>query len=188
MTLYVRLRKWEESNLFLTPEKGKTYREGSHSDSIERWKDELFSFYTLAMDSTQKFIDAQSGNYATALRELRDGRKRSHWIWYFFPQVIGLGHSPVSRAYALKSAVEVREYLANDTLSRRLAAMTRAVIESPRSIDEIFGYPDNLKFISSMTLFARFSEEDSLFREALQIKNGGREDGLTLEIVEKRNW
>ncbi len=140
------------------------------------------------MDNIQKFRDAQSGIYETALQEIRNGRKRSHWIWYFFPQIVGLGHSSISRAYGVKSPGEVREYLADEILSQRLISMTQAVIDNPRSIDEIFGYPDNLKFVSSMTLFARFSKEDSLFRKALKVKNGGREDELTLEIMNRKNW
>ena len=140
------------------------------------------------MVSVQRFLDAQSGTYERALGEIRQGRKRSHWIWYFFPQIAGLGQSAASRLYSLSSKEELLAYLADEVLHRRLVAMTRAVIESPFTVDEIFGYPDNLKFISSMTLFALYTEKDSVFREALEKKNGGREDGLTLGILEERNW
>jgi uncharacterized protein (DUF1810 family) len=130
----------------------------------------------------QRFVDAQARNYPDALAELRRGRKESHWMWYVFPQVAGLGSSPMARAYAIGSLDEARAYLAHPLLGERLRAVTDAVLgHADRTAHEIFGSPDELKFRSSMTLFARAAPHEPRFAEALQVFFAGRPDERTLE-------
>jgi uncharacterized protein (DUF1810 family) len=129
----------------------------------------------------QRFIDAQNGVYDEALAELRAGAKRSHWMWFIFPQVAGLGFSAMARRYAIASRLEAQAYLAHPILGPRLIACTRAVCRiEGRSAHQIFGSPDDLKFRSSMTLFAAIAE-DGFFAEALQKYFGGRPDEATLQ-------
>src|SRR6201984_613417 len=105
----------------------------------------------------ERFVIAQDrgGTYDVAVSELRDGRKKSHWMWFVFPQIAGLGSSPLARKFAISSLPEAAAYLAHPILGPRLAECTRLVnLVEGRPIAEIFGYPDDLKFRSSMTLFA----------------------------------
>lgn len=138
----------------------------------------------VAMDDPfqlQRFVDAQQPVYETVLGELRAGRKRSHWMWFIFPQVAGLGHSMMARKFALSSLHEAAAYLAHPVLGRRLreCSVQVAGIEG-RSIAEIFGYPDDMKFRSSMTLFAQVSPEEPIFAACLQKYFGGDPDPQTL--------
>lgn len=130
----------------------------------------------------QRFVDAQSRVIDQVSSELRAGRKRSHWMWYIFPQISGLGSSATARAFAISSLAEARAYLSHPVLGSRLRTCTGLVnaIEG-RSIEEIFGYPDHLKFHSSMTLFARAAPDEAVFQSALQKFFGGRLDRFTLE-------
>jgi uncharacterized protein (DUF1810 family) len=130
----------------------------------------------------QRFVDAQDRVYATVLDELRAGRKRSHWIWFVFPQLQGLGRSPTAIRYGITSLDEARAYLAHDVLGRRLRECARllARIESA-SADDIFGWPDNLKVRSSMTLFCRATDDNADFRAVLDKLYDGTEDPLTVE-------
>jgi uncharacterized protein (DUF1810 family) len=129
----------------------------------------------------QRFVDAQARVYADVLDELRAGRKRSHWIWFIFPQVDGLGSSPTTARYAISSLEEARAYLRHDVLGPRLHECTRLVnAVQGRSIGEIFGSPDDLKVRSSMTLFARATQDNEDFVELLARYYGGEEDPLTL--------
>jgi len=131
-----------------------------------------------------RFLSAQSPVMEQVREELRAGRKRSHWMWFVFPQIAGLGHSATAQHYAIASLEEARAYLAHDILGPRLkecAALVVAVEE--RSIEEIFGFPDDLKFHSSMTLFARTAPEEPVFREALKKYFGGEEDRATVERI-----
>lgn len=116
----------------------------------------------------QRFVDAQRGAYAQAQAELRAGRKQSHWMWYIFPQIQGLGQSAMAQKYAISSVAEAAEYLNHPELGARLRECTRLVtaIEG-RSIEDIFGYPDHLKFHSSMTLFAHAAKDNQVFMVAL---------------------
>ena len=125
----------------------------------------------------QRFVDAQDRVYDTVLDELRGGRKRSHWIWFVFPQLRGLGRSPTAMRYGISSLDEARAYLAHDVLGPRLRECARlvAAIEG-RSADEIFGWPDNLKVRSSMTLFARATDDNADFRAVLDKFYDGEED------------
>jgi uncharacterized protein (DUF1810 family) len=116
----------------------------------------------------QRFVDAQRGVYAQAEQELRDGRKQSHWMWYIFPQIKGLGQSAMAQKYAISSAAEATEYLNHPELGKRLRKCTELVTAiNGRSIEDIFGYPDHLKFHSSMTLFAHATNDNQLFMDAL---------------------
>jgi uncharacterized protein (DUF1810 family) len=134
----------------------------------------------------QRFVDAQQPVYAAVLSELRSGRKRSHWMWFIFPQVSGLGHSETSRTFGVSSLDEAAAYLAHPTLGPRLreCAMIVAGIDG-RSIDEIFGHPDDLKFHSSMTLFARAAPREPIFAACLQKYFGGEPDPQTLALLSR---
>uniref|UniRef100_E1TI07 Calpastatin n=1 Tax=Burkholderia sp. (strain CCGE1003) TaxID=640512 RepID=E1TI07_BURSG len=117
----------------------------------------------------QRFVDAQQPVYARVVDELRAGEKRSHWMWFIFPQIEGIGRSPMAQLYAITGLDEARDYLAHPLLGPRLRECTAIVngIQG-KTLDEIFGYPDNLKFCSSMTLFARAAQDNELFRTALR--------------------
>lgn len=130
-----------------------------------------------------RFIEAQHDSYQRALSELRTGRKQSHWMWYIFPQIAGLGQSAMSQRYAIASLGEARAYLANAVLGARLTTCTEAVIDNNgRTAREIFGSPDDMKFQSSMTLFAAASPETPLFVIALR-KYYEAPDPRTLELL-----
>ena len=130
----------------------------------------------------QRFVDAQARVYAAVLDELRAGRKRSHWIWFIFPQVDGLGSSPTAARYAISSLDEARAYLRHDVLGPRLHECTQLVnAVQGRSIGEIFGSPDDMKVRSSMTLFVRATPDNGDFVELLARYYDGAEDPLTWE-------
>ncbi|QGG92100.1 DUF1810 family protein [Agrobacterium sp. MA01] len=132
----------------------------------------------------ERFVEAQRETYAQALRELQGGLKRSHWMWFIFPQLEGLGRSPTAQRFALRSLDEARAYLAHAILGERLRTVTRAVLaHQDRSLVEIFGQPDDMKFRSSMTLFAAAAdpEDTAIFREALDVFCGGEPDAITLQ-------
>ena len=129
-------------------------------------------------------MNAQNGTYEKTLRELGSGRKRSHWMWFIFPQYNGLGFSLTSRNYAIKSMAEAREYLMHPLLGARLVACTKTVNQLPgRSARDIFGFPDYLKFHSSMTLFELASGTESEFTFALAKYYNGARDARTIELV-----
>jgi uncharacterized protein (DUF1810 family) len=132
--------------------------------------------------SLQRFIDAQRGAYAQAETELRAGRKESHWMWYIFPQIEGLGQSAMAQKYAISSVEEAAEYLNHPELGKRLRECTRLVTAiNGRSIEDIFGYPDYLKFHSSMTLFAHATKDNQVFMEALRKYYRSEFDQRTVE-------
>jgi uncharacterized protein (DUF1810 family) len=130
----------------------------------------------------QRFVEAQADAYETALAELRRGRKTTHWMWFVFPQIAGLGRSSIARFYAIGSLDEARAYVAHPVLGPRLIACARTVnaLEG-RTAHAIFGSPDDLKLHSSLTLFARAAPEEPVFAEALAKYFGGRLDTLTLD-------
>jgi uncharacterized protein (DUF1810 family) len=131
----------------------------------------------------ERFVQAQAADYDQALSELRDGEKRSHWMWYIFPQIEGLGSSSMSRRYSIKSVAEARAYLDHRILGPRLrecAAVVNGVVG--RSAHEIFGSPDDLKLRSSMTLFARVSG-DNVFEQVLGKFFNGQHDSETLRLL-----
>jgi uncharacterized protein (DUF1810 family) len=129
----------------------------------------------------QRFVDAQSKVYESVCAELREGRKRSHWIWFIFPQIQGLGHSTTATWYAISSREEAAAYLDHPVLGERLRECTRLVnLVEGRTISQILGYPDDLKFRSCMTLFASVTADNRVFLDALQKYFGGEYDPLTL--------
>lgn len=133
-----------------------------------------------------RFVSAQEGVHEKALAELRAGRKRTHWMWYIFPQLDGLGSSSTARHYAIKSIEEARAYLAHPLLGPRLAECAEAVLAvEGRTASEIFGYPDDLKLKSSMTLFASVADPDSVFVKVLEKYYRGEQDARTLELLEQ---
>ena len=132
----------------------------------------------------RRFVDAQDRVYATVLAELRNGAKRSHWIWFVFPQLRGLGRSATAQYYGICSLDEARAYLLHPVLGSRLRECTGLVAAiDGRSVDEIFGWPDNLKVRSSMTLFARATDDNAGFRAVLDKFYDGEEDPATLELL-----
>jgi uncharacterized protein (DUF1810 family) len=131
-----------------------------------------------------RFVAAQRGSYEHALAEIASGRKRSHWMWYVFPQFAGLGVSATSRKYAIASLAEAEAYLRHDLLGPRLVACADAALAvESRSAREIFGSPDDLKLRSSATLFAHVSPEGSVFHRLLEKYFGGEPDEATLRLV-----
>ena len=133
-----------------------------------------------------RFSAAQEAVYATVREELAAGCKRSHWMWFIFPQIQGLGLSPMAQRFALSGADAARAYLRHPLLGVRLRECTQLVLHTEgRSVREIFGRPDDLKFRSCMTLFAHVAAEDALFSAALEKFFAGEPDQLTLERLEK---
>ena len=129
----------------------------------------------------KRFVDAQAPVYRNVVDELRAGRKRSHWMWFVFPQLRGLGGSPMAVRYGIASLEEARAYLSHDLLGPRLHECTRLVNEvQGRSVAEIFGSPDDLKLCSSMTLFARATDDNDDFVAVLDRYYAGRHDRLTV--------
>lgn len=132
-------------------------------------------------DDLQRFVEAQADIYPTALGELRNGRKRTHWMWFVFPQIAGLGHSAMARHYAIASRGEAEAYLAHDVLGPRLRECTQATLAVPGSTAHaIFGSPDDVKFRSCMTLFDAVAPND-VFEQALARFYGGQRDPATLQ-------
>ena len=131
-----------------------------------------------------RFVDAQATVYPAALAELRAGSKRTHWMWFIFPQIAGLGHSAMAQHYAIASAAEALAYLQHPVLGPRLRACTQAVLDvEGRSADQVFGSPDNMKFRSSMTLFGHVAPGEPMFAAALAKYFGGKADDRTLELL-----
>lgn len=135
----------------------------------------------------QRFVDSQNPVYERVRSELRAGSKRSHWMWFVFPQIAGLGHSTTAQHYAIASLDEARAYLAHAILGPRLRECTDLVNRvSGKTVEEIFGYPDDLKFRSSVTLFSLATSDNEVFRQALQKYFNDEADPLTVEILSGR--
>lgn len=135
----------------------------------------------------RRFVLAQDPDYDSILGELRAGRKRGHWIWYVFPQILGLGASAMSRKYAISGRDEARAYSEHAILGARLRECTQLVLAiEGRTAEEIFPHPDDLKFRSSMTLFERCAADPALFRAALDKYFAGKPDPVTLERLDRR--
>ena len=132
----------------------------------------------------QRFVDAQAPVFDTACAELRAGRKASHWMWFVFPQLRGLGHSAMAERYGIASLAEARAYLDHPLLGPRLQACTRLVLQvQGRGLHDIFGSPDDLKFGSCMTLFAQAAAKGSVFAQALRDCCDGHADAATLRLL-----
>ena len=139
-------------------------------------------------NSLQRFIDAQEKDYETALAEISQGRKRSHWIWYIFPQIQGLGFSETSKFYAIKNIDEAAVYLKHPVLGERLIRICHALIKNPGDdANKIFGSPDDMKLKSSMTLFAALPGTDPVFQTVLDKFFNGTRDNKTIEILTSQN-
>lgn len=135
---------------------------------------------------TDRFLEPQRTSYAIALDEVRNGRKVSHWMWYIFPQLRGLGQSNTAWYYGIEDLQEAKAYLAHPVLGQRLREITQAALDlSETDPMKTFGWPDNMKFRSCMTLFALVSEDD-LFTKALGKFFGGQEDPMTLELLKQK--
>lgn len=134
----------------------------------------------------QRFVEAQSDDYEDVCAELRSGSKRSHWMWFIFPQMKGLGVSTTANWFAISSLDEAQAYLQHTVLGRRLRECTRLInLIEGRSLEKIFGSPDDLKFRSCMTLFAQATAENGVFLDALGKYCGGEFDSATLELLGK---
>jgi uncharacterized protein (DUF1810 family) len=132
--------------------------------------------------SLQRFVDAQNGVYEQVRSELRAGRKSTHWMWFIFPQIRGLGHSRMAEIFAIGSIEEAAAYVRHSVLGPRLRECTQLVIQAQgHTLEEILGIPDNLKFRSSMTLFAQATSDNEFFVEALRIYCNGEPDRSTLQ-------
>jgi uncharacterized protein (DUF1810 family) len=131
-----------------------------------------------------RFTEAQSRNYQDALDEIKNGRKRTHWMWYIFPQIQGLGLSETARFYALKDTREAAAYLAHPVLGPRLLEISKALLDLPsNNAQAILGSPDDLKLRSSMTLFAALPGADPVFEQVLDKFYLGAHDEQTLRIL-----
>ncbi len=136
-----------------------------------------------------RFLTAQEPVYDTVLAELRSGRKSSHWIWFIFPQIVGLGHSAMAQQFAITSLDEAKAYLQHPVLGQRLRECTQLVLNVDGHIDdEIFGYPDNLKFRSCMTLFMTAAIDNIIFKNALRKYFDGKPDQMTLDILAQQSF
>ena len=135
----------------------------------------------------RRFVDAQNSCFESVCSELKDGFERGHWIWFIFPQLAGLGRSPTAARFAISSLAEAQAYLDHDVLGPRLRECTHLVNSTEgRSVDDIFGWPDNLKVRSSMTLFARATPDNAEFLRLLEKFYGGEQDPATVALLSAR--
>ena len=136
------------------------------------------------MSDLSRFLKAQETDYKRALSEIRSGHKRSHWIWYIFPQIAGLGFSSTAQYYAIKDRQEAEEYLKNDLLRDRLVEISAALLQlESNDAGEVMGYPDDLKLRSSMTLFHEVAQETEVFQKVLDKFFEGKPDQRTIELL-----
>lgn len=132
----------------------------------------------------KRFLDAQQRDYSTALSEIKTGRKRSHWMWYIFPQITGLGFSEMAQRYAIDDLAEAIAYLGHPVLGTRLQEISAALLEiTSNNANEVMGSPDDLKLRSSMTLFALAAGPESIFEQVLKKFFDGHKDPATLQLV-----
>jgi uncharacterized protein (DUF1810 family) len=132
----------------------------------------------------RRFVSAQEMIYTDVLAELQSGRKRTHWMWFIFPQFDGLGYSATSKHYAIKSKDEARSYLSHPVLGKRLTECAETILAlQGRSASEIFGSPDDMKLKSSMTLFAAVTPPGSVFARILDMYFHGQQDSRTLDLL-----
>lgn len=136
------------------------------------------------MNDLQRFLDAQERDFGVALAEIKRGRKLSHWMWYIFPQIAGLGFSETARFYAIKDKTEAENYLSHDVLGKRLIEISSALMEiEGKTANQIFGSPDDMKLKSSMTLFGALDAANPVFQKVLDKYFGGAKDLRTIEIL-----
>jgi uncharacterized protein (DUF1810 family) len=136
------------------------------------------------MFNPKRFLDAQQRDYATALKEIKGGRKQSHWMCYIFPQIDGLGYSDMAKRYALRDLPEAAAYLAHPVLGPRLIAISAALLTLPESSPtQVMGTPDDIKLRSSMTLFALVPGADPVFQAVLKKYFHGEKDKATMQML-----
>ena len=134
-----------------------------------------------------RFVKAQCGDYQTALSEIKKGRKRSHWMWFIFPQIAGLGSSETARYYAIKDMAEAKAYMEDYTLSSNLIEISQALLDvDSDDATAVMGWPDDLKLKSSMTLFALVKPECEVFQKVLEKFFHGEKDQKTIEILQDK--
>ncbi len=137
------------------------------------------------MNDLKRFLEVQENDFEIALAEIRKGRKQSHWMWYIFPQIAGLGFSPTSKFYAIKDRGEAENYLAHPLLGKRLIEISNALLEvEGKTANQIFGSPDDMKLKSSMTLFGALENTNPIFQRVLDKYFEGMKDQRTLELIE----
>lgn len=138
------------------------------------------------MAKLDRFISAQQQTYATALQEIKKGKKHSHWMWYIFPQLAGLGHSEMAKHYAINSLAEAEAYLAHPVLGEHLIEISTALLKlKTNNATQVMGSPDDVKLRSSMTLFASLKDSPAVFKQVLDKFYGGQLDPKTLELLGK---
>ena len=137
------------------------------------------------MNDLKRFLDAQENDFERALAEIKRGRKQSHWMWYIFPQIAGLGSSETSRFYAVKTKAEAELYLAHPVLGARLVEISEALLEiEGKTANQIFGSPDDMKLKSSMTLFGALKNTNPIFQSVLDKYFNGTNDLRTLQLID----
>ncbi len=137
------------------------------------------------MNDLKRFLDAQENDFERALAEIKRGRKQSHWMWYIFPQIAGLGFSETSRFYAVKDRAEAELYLAHPVLGARLVEISEALLEiEGKTANQIFGSPDDMKLKSSMTLFGALKNTNPVFQSVLDEYFNGTKDLRTLQLID----
>ena len=136
------------------------------------------------MNDLKRFLEAQENDFETALAEIKRGNKQSHWMWYIFPQIAGLGFSSTSKFYAIKDKDEAENYLAHPLLGKRLVEISNALLEvEGKTASQIFGSPDDVKLRSSMTLFGALDDTNPVFQKVLDRYFNGTKDRRTLELI-----
>lgn len=133
----------------------------------------------------KRFIDAQELDYDMALLEIKSGRKRSHWIWYIFPQLVELGYSSTAKYYGIKNIDEAKAYLNNITLKKHLLEISEELYKLDGNISNIMGYPDDLKLKSSMTLFSIADPNNDIYKKILDKFYNGEVDQVTVDLLKK---
>ena len=137
------------------------------------------------MNDLKRFLEAQENDFATALAEVKNGKKQSHWMWYIFPQIAGLGFSSMANIYAIKTKAEAENYLAHPILGKRLIEISNALLEvEGKTANQIFGSPDDIKLKSSMTLYGALENTNPVFQKVLDKYFDGAKDQRTLELIE----
>ena len=135
-----------------------------------------------------RFVEKHKDSYQTALQEIKNGRKISHWMWYIFPQIHGLGRSYTAQLYSIQSLEVAKAFLEDDYLGKNLVEISEVLLTlNTNNATEVFGFPDDMKLKSCMTLFAVVAGEDSVFKKVLDKYFGGQKDKLTIEILEKES-
>jgi uncharacterized protein (DUF1810 family) len=141
----------------------------------------------MSQNNLQRFIDAQERDHEKAFSEIKSGRKRTHWIWYIFPQVAGLGFSDTSKYYAIRDSEEAKEFATHPLLASRLVAISQALLDlGTNDARQVMGSPDDLKLRSSMTLFAALPGANPVFEQVLQKFFGGTKDDKTIAILNRQ--